>query len=152
MSKRYSDSFLRDVRFFLANRHYFTFCGKAVPVVEFDPNGVDGVRWFHLIDSTGSDVPSRHPRLAARLLHVKRSVNWQLKAWSEGFPNDAESIRDYLRHLIDCPDWIETAFRGLVDREWRKRMECGNMGFMPELFHAFAIGTLDRNGINTKGL
>lgn len=123
MTKNYSESFLRDVRFFLANRHYFTFCGKAVPIVKYDSAGVDGMRWFYLIDSTGKDVPTRHLRLAARLLHIKRSVNWQIKEWAEGYEYCFTGILGYFVDVKNPPEWAITALRNQVYRRYIERID-----------------------------
>lgn len=120
---RYSDNFLRDVRFYLGNRHRFTFFGGIVQAPLFDRTGVSGVEAFWLFDTTGRHVPTKHPRLFVALMRTKKSINWHIKAWADGFWDMCEQISFYLNEIVNCPTWVESALRGAIIRADKKRHE-----------------------------
>lgn len=86
MSRKYSENFERDYKFYLENIKNFTFCGtlnpshKAIP----DKNGKTAKEAFFLIDSTGKNNPTCEPDLLNQLLLCKASVNFHIKQWAEG--------------------------------------------------------------------
>lgn len=111
---RYSDNFVRDVHFYLQNRHRFTFFGGIVPPPPFDRTGVSGVRAFWLFDTKGRSVPTRHPRLFVALMRTKKSINWHIKEWADGFEDMLEPIAYYLNGFTNPPAWVEASLRGAV--------------------------------------
>lgn len=113
---KYSDNFVRDVRFYLRSRHRFTFFGGIVPPPPLDRTGVSGVKAFWLFDTKGRSVPTRHPRLFVALLQTKQCVNGHIKMWSEGFLDMLEPISHYMAQFIDPPAWVETSLRGAIER------------------------------------
>lgn len=116
MSRRYSKSFKRDIRFYLSNRHRFSFFGGLLPLVVYDPAGVDGVRCFFEIDSSGKYLATKHVRLVRALLACKKSINWHLRMWAEGYDDVREGVEFYLSEFKNPPGWVGSAFRGLRDR------------------------------------
>lgn len=110
---RYSKSFLRDIAFYWHNRRY-TFFGNKLPIIDYDRCGVDGMHCFWLIDSRGKYVATRHPRLVRALLATKKSINWHLRVWSEGFLDMCEPLSYYKALFIDPPDWVGVSFHKLV--------------------------------------
>lgn len=118
---RYSDNFMRDVRFYLQNRHKFIFFGGIVASPQFARAGISGVEAFRLFDSTGCRVPTKHPRLFIALMRTKKSVNWHIKEWADGFHDMFESITYYVRQFVDPPSWIEGAIRGAIAQATNKR-------------------------------
>ena len=87
---KYSNGFERDFKFFMRMRRDFTFSGdylrlKSGEVIQIthDINGADGKRAFHIYDSTGKIVPTRHPRLFYTLLKTKASTNFHIKMYAE---------------------------------------------------------------------
>lgn len=125
MKPQYSNNFLRDVRFYLASRNVFTFHGGArlvfskskKPQFHYGKNGVDFLKAFHIIESLGLPVITRHPTTLERLLRTKAAVNLQIQQWAQGMAEKtllpAEvSIREWQsrnpgKHIepIESPEW-----------------------------------------------
>lgn len=105
---KHKEKFLKDVRFYLKNRHRFIFTGS--PYVEFpvDVNGIDELTAFKMMDSNGKLIPTRHPNLATTLLRVKASVNFQIKEWKLGIRDGLFGKWESKVYLssIDAPDWV----------------------------------------------
>lgn len=120
---RYSDNFVRDVRFYLRNRHKFTFFGGIVEQPPFSRIGFDGVEAFWVFDTKGRSIPTRHPRIFVALMRTKKSVNWHIKEWADGFYDMFESILYYVHQFVKPPGWVEGAIRGAVARAAIKRHE-----------------------------
>ena len=89
MAKKYSDNFNRDFNWYLKYRNIFTFTGgkpeiQIIPNIEFDINGIDGKKAFHIYDSQGKLKPTKHPNILSSLLCTKASINLQIKQWAQG--------------------------------------------------------------------
>lgn len=81
--KKYSNNFLRDIRWFIKVRNIFNFDGKFSYEIPHDKNGVDFLKAFFLFDAQGKIVPTRHPRALQTLLLVKGSVNLHIKMYAQ---------------------------------------------------------------------
>lgn len=110
---RYSKNFERDFLFYKRNINNFTFFGNYPPEVFFDHNGVDAKKAFYIHDSTGKSVKTSEPELLQSLLVCKKSVNFHIKMWAEGFaewtllePDLNDIISDY-----KCPQWVTEAIK-----------------------------------------
>lgn len=88
---KYSQRFIDDVKWYMSNRHNFSFSGgdkyfdkKGNNVVQYNKNGVSFVEAFYTWDSIGKIKPTRHPTTLQRLLQTKAAVNLQIKEWAQG--------------------------------------------------------------------
>lgn len=114
MARKHKANFMRDVRFYLRNRHRFTFTGSEPVRFDYDRNGVDGLTAYKRLDSDGIMVATRHPLLASTLARVKASVNFQVKEWKAGYSDMAITVpemKDYLEE-IGAPAWLYKAIDG----------------------------------------
>ena len=117
---KYRNRFNEDFQFYFNNRKKFTFCGQEVHMPEYDVNGVDAKAWFHILDSTGKSKPCKHPRLAKAILRCKKSVNWQIKEWVQGYDDCLIGVPEYLESFINPPCWIVKAFRNSLIKSARR--------------------------------
>lgn len=88
--KKYNQNFERDVKWYLTMRHKFNFDGssqyfnrKGENLIQYSPNGVDGIEAFFQWDSNGKIVKTKHPNLLHTLLKVKGSTNLHIKMYAE---------------------------------------------------------------------
>jgi hypothetical protein len=109
--KKHKPNFMRDVRFYLANRHRFSFTGSADVTFAFDRNGVDGVTAYKELDSNGKVVATRHPNLATALARTKASVNFHIKLWKDGTSDGGRFVHELAEYLdsIQAPKWVGDA-------------------------------------------
>ena len=109
--RKHSPNFLRDVRFYLRNRHRFAFTGSNPVTFDYDPHGADGLTAYKRLDSNGVKVPTKHPLLAQSLAFTKASVNWQIKDWKAGAKDHAFFVHELRHYLasINAPDWVYKA-------------------------------------------
>lgn len=111
MDKKYSKAFKRDLRFYWINRHKFCFFGDYLPTIEYDPNGINGVKCFWNIDSKGKYLPTKHVRITRALLSTKKSIGWHLILWAEGYNDMFMGTHEYIALMKEPPDWVEKSFR-----------------------------------------
>ena len=82
-----------------------------MPAVKYDRAGVAGKKAFHVFDSQGKLVPTRHPRMLRSLLNTKASVNLHIQMYAEGCA-DLTFLYPDLKELcisIKAPTWFEKA-------------------------------------------
>ena len=108
--KKYSHNFIRDVIWYLSIRHLYDFPGRIIEVIS-DNSGIDGLRAFHIFDSQGKNVPTRHPKLLKSLLTTKSCVNLHIKTFAEDRASGILPREEFLSysHLINAPDWFINA-------------------------------------------
>ena len=120
---KYSQGYDRDWNFYLANAHKFTFAGAEVLQVIQDSEGLTAKYAFWLLDSSGKLAPCSESELLKQALTCKKSVNFHLKMWSEGYAEFGEVAAYYLAEFIDPPDWVEKAFRAQIAKSFRAQSE-----------------------------
>lgn len=118
---KYSDNFVRDVRFYFRNRHRFVFFGGVVRQPPYSRKGVSGIEAFRLFDSNGRLVPTKHPRLFVALMRTKKSINWHIKEWADGFEDMFESVLYYVYQFVDPPPWIRCSLEGAIERVYKQK-------------------------------
>lgn len=116
---KYSQRFIEDFEFYCKNRHPFIFCGVEVCIEPMDVMGVTAREAFFRLDTHGVKVPCREPQLLRELIRCKKSINWHIKQWVEGFADVGEPVSFYLDSLIDPPSWVEEAIRGQLCKQYR---------------------------------
>jgi len=94
--------------------------------------GVNGIKAFWLFDTKGRYVPTRHPHLFETLVKTKKSVNWYIKEYGDGFFDMLEPISYYLNRFVRPPDWIETALKNAIAHQIK-----ANPNKMKEVFQFF---------------
>ena len=110
---KHKQRFLRDIVFYLRNRHRFTFTGSPDVEFRYDRNGADGLTAYKRLDSTGKNVATRHPNLATALARTKASVNFHIKQWNEGASDGVFFIHELADYLdeIQAPEWVGEALK-----------------------------------------
>ena len=111
---KHKEKFLKDVRFYIRNRHRFTFTGSEWIQFPFSRTGVDGLTAYKKWDSNGITVETRHPVIAQTLSRVKASVNFQIKEWKAGVKDRTLFGYEIISYLneIEAPDWVLKAING----------------------------------------
>lgn len=105
---KYSQNFLRDLRWFLKMRNTFNFDGQIEEDIPYKSNGMDFMAAFLKYDAQGKLVPTRHPTTLKRLIKVKGGVNLHIKMYAQ------DRARGYLPGVlfeelckeIEAPDWF----------------------------------------------
>lgn len=110
---RFSRSFERDWKFYVANCEKFQFSGTTVPVIA-EKAGKSAKECFHALDSRGELLPCCEPELFVSVVQCKRSVNLHIKMWVDGYLDALTGVPEYLKEFIDPPAWVEVAFRRLL--------------------------------------
>ena len=113
---KYSNRFLKDVRWFIKMRHEFNFSGKdESDMVIYDRNGADGLKAYFMYDTHGKIVPTKHPRLLFNLLKTKGSVNLHIKMFAEDRASCNWGLLEFRALCIKwkAPEW----FRQAVERQ-----------------------------------
>ena len=107
-----SKKFDRDWLFYRKNRHKFTFCGVQVDTPQYGAYTPVAKECFRSFDTSGK-VPKycREPQLFMEILRCKKSINFHLKMWAEGYNDYLMGIKEYLNELIDPPLWVEKSLR-----------------------------------------
>lgn len=114
---KFSPSFERDWTFYFSNRpahssDKFSFCGEAVvwnPDVSLPELGAK--ECFHIFDSTGKKHPCSELNVLLGVLMFKKSLNFHIKMWAEGYGDCLQGVQDYMAELIAPPDWVSHALR-----------------------------------------
>lgn len=111
---KHKEKFLKDVRFYIKNRHRFTFTGSQWIEFPFHQSGVDGLTAYKSWDSNGVIVATRHPMIAQTLSRVKASINFQIKEWKAGTKEGTLFEIEMISYLdeIEAPDWVLKAING----------------------------------------
>jgi len=127
--RKYKPNFIRDVKWYLSVRHLFDFDGRTNEYhdsrVVLDSSGVDGVRAFHILDSTGKIKPTKHPNILKALLKTKGSVNLHIKMYAEDRASGLlpKIEFDELLKVIDAPDWFKNAVESQKAKNYNKIFE-----------------------------
>jgi hypothetical protein len=122
----YSSNFIRDIKFYISNRHVFNFDGskyyynkKGESLIQFDKKGVDGIKAFNEYDKGGKILKTKHPNILHTLLKAKGSVNLNIKMWKEDYNNiwDCGRLLPYpdviqIMEQYNCPNWVHKAITG----------------------------------------
>lgn len=83
---------------------------------EYNRNGVDAKLWFYTLDSTGKSLPCKQPMLAKTILRCKKSVNWQIKEWTQGYDDCLIGVDEYIDSFVNPPEWVSKAFRNSLNK------------------------------------
>ena len=112
MKKKISDRFIRDVRFYLRNRHRFEISGRVIPDIVYSRTSLNGLRAFMLYDSQGKLVPTKHPNILRTLITTKASVNLHIKMWKQGVTDLGFFTSEWHEYcdMLDAPDWFRYSF------------------------------------------
>ena len=98
-------------------------CGDH-EVPPYDPKGEDGKFCFVCLEN-GLFVPTRERELVQRVLEGKKSINLQIKLWSEdvGILLMPDELRQYCQGM---PEWV---FKGVMEQVHKKTLI--EVGFIP---------------------
>ena len=108
---RFSENFLRDVRWYFHMRHQFNFDGRPHREIVFDRCATTGLQAFHAFDSRGVLQSTRHPNILRTLIKTKGSVNFHIKMYAEDRASGLLPLPE-LRQLCqqwNAPTWFITA-------------------------------------------
>jgi len=98
-------------------------CGDH-EVPPYDPNGEEGKYSFVCFEN-GLMIPTKELNLVRRVIEGKKSVNLQIKLWSEdiGFLLMPKELKDYCQGM---PEWV---FRGVMEQSQKRIIK--EVGFVP---------------------
>lgn len=119
--KKYSNSFNRDWLFLIANMRKFIFSGVDIIKFPHSLHGVDAKRAFQAYDSEGIISRTKHPKVVGMAINCKKSINFHLKLWAEGY-NDCLIGRDeYLKEFLGAvPEWVNDSFVNQRFKHYKK--------------------------------
>lgn len=105
------ESVKKDILWMIKNRHNFTFTGSAGRVIEFDKNASSGLKCFHVLESKGILLPTKHPNILENLLKVKASINFQIKEWAQDRASGLLPRVEFNKIIkeFNLPDWVVLA-------------------------------------------
>lgn len=121
----YKKNFIRDVKWYWRHRRRYDFDGateyytkKGELIIQYDRNGVDGVKAFWLYDSQGKVKPTKHPNILKALLKTKGSINLHIKMYAEDRANGLFPLIEFrgLCIKLGAPDWFRRAVEAQKDR------------------------------------
>ena len=117
---RVSESIKRDFYFYVMNADKFNFCGEEVNLRHlYDLNGLGSLECYAIFDSKGIWKPCKETTLLENVIRAKKSINFQIKQWVEGYEDCLMGIPEYMKSFEgDIPDWVETAFRNQLKRKY----------------------------------
>lgn len=104
-------AWIRDYEFYLKNKDKFYFFGGYLPDLIESPDGVKAMKAFKIWDSQGKIIPCCEIELLKEVIACKKSVNWHIKHWVEGYHIMFMGIYEYIQEFIDPPAWVEVSFR-----------------------------------------
>ncbi len=95
----------------------FTFCGTSVEILDYDEKGFTAKQVFFILDSTGETLPCKEPALLRKVIVFKKSLNFHIKMWIEGYEDMGTNIDDYMLEFDDPPDWVRKSFRNQLKKK-----------------------------------
>ena len=102
-------NFQRDYTFYFENRKRFNFCGCEVPHIAEDPNGLSAMECFFIFDSRGKLKPCKEPKLFREIWICKKSINFHIKMWVQGYHDCMIGIPELLECMKNPPKWVKKA-------------------------------------------
>jgi len=119
----YSKELLRDWRFYVQNRHRFSFSAK--PLSYYAPPEGDefAIECFKRYDSEGEVTPCGQPVLFAEVMRCKASVNLHVKMWAEGRAGGTLLRPEFneLMKEIEAPQWVTDAVEKATGKAWERQ-------------------------------
>ena len=105
------EAWRKDYDFYIANMHKFTFFGDWLDAKQFknDDNGKTADLAFKALDSQGKVIPCKETDLLKKVMTCKKSINFHIKTWAEGFIDFGEDVEYYMQEFINPPEWIRVA-------------------------------------------
>jgi hypothetical protein len=94
MGRKISHRFNQLFNWLIKYRNTFTFSGKwlldpidknkyLIDTIVFDKEGLSGKKAFHMYESEGKLLPTKHPIMLFKLIKTKSSITFQIKQWAE---------------------------------------------------------------------
>ena len=99
----------------------FTFCGTNVEEVEYVKEGKTAKEVFFILDSTGTLEPCCDPKLLRKVIIFKKSLNFHIKQWVEGYDDMYMGVDEYLREFDKPPQWVGKSFRNQLKKKFLKK-------------------------------
>ena len=101
----------------MKNLDKFNFWGGGEIVSPpYDPEGHTPRISFYKYDCSGVLLPCNDPELFKKVMIFKKSLNFQIKQWVEGFSDCLVGVDEYLEELNDPPDWVKKSFIGQLNK------------------------------------
>ena len=119
--KKLKKNLIRDFHFYYKNRGKFQFFGGEIdlpPLGEYEL--LDCYMYW---EGTGIVMPCKEPEELRKVIHCKKSVNFHIKMWVEGFDDFGMGVDEYLKSFIDPPDWVRTAFIGQLKKKFYEMLQ-----------------------------
>lgn len=112
---KFSENFEKDWDFYNINKDKFNFCGEDV---DYTPDSslkiVSPKEAFFIFDSTGKKHPTTDKNLLIGVIKCKKSINFHIKMWAEGYNEYFYGIDEYLNEFKNCQSWVKKALIGQI--------------------------------------
>lgn len=125
---KYSKRFDEDWEFYVKNKQRLTFYGGN-DVLNENENGkaVTSKEFFHRYDSQGvkgvAGLKCENLAEVNEVLRFKKSLNWHIKNWAEGYEDCLQGVDEYLEILDSPPNWVRNALIGQILTSRKTRVE-----------------------------
>lgn len=71
-----------------------------------DPDGVSALKAWHVLESTGKQLPCCEIDMLLKVLRAKATVGWQIEAWAETLYDGLLGYEELKLYCKDSPEWI----------------------------------------------
>ena len=107
-----------DYNFYLANMDKFMFFGDHLNHTQFkeDANGKPADMAFKALDSQGKVIACKEVDLLKGVMTCKKSINFHIKLWAEGFKDFGEDIEYYINEFIRPPEWVRVSLNNQINK------------------------------------
>lgn len=123
---KFSPAFNRDWDFFMKNRPLVPFVSKwsfAGERVTWEADEtlepLPAKEAFYTFDSAGKRHPCTELDILLSIITFKKSLNFHIKMWVEGYNWCGQGVDVYLAEFIDPPEWVGESFRNQLHKSIR---------------------------------
>lgn len=74
------------------------------------------------MDSSGERYPCKEPELLRKVIIFKKSLNFHIKMWVDGYDDMMTGIDDYLKEFDRPPSWVRKSFRNQLKKKFLKNL------------------------------
>ncbi len=86
----------------------------------YDKSGLEPRECFFKYDQTGVLDPCTDPEVVFKVLRFKKSLNFWIKTWIDGYMDMMEPIEFYISQFDNPPEWVEKSFRHQLQKRYNE--------------------------------
>jgi len=121
---KFSRRFEEDWEFYLKNKTKFVFCGENVNwIPDLSKPIVSAKEAFFIYDTSGIKHPTLDERLLIEMIVCKKSVNFHIKMWTDGYDDCLMGIETYLEEFIEPVQWVKKALQKALQKSNMRKKE-----------------------------